>query len=112
MDPVAAQRELARRFVRVFGPTDVRAFTTWARIPRADAIATWRELADELVPVDGGHLLARYRHLWSDHRITGVRLLPSEDPLLRAPGSTCTRSVTTRWPTPSPRHGRCRCPAA
>jgi hypothetical protein len=83
MDPVAAQRELARRFIRVFGPTDVRAFITWARIPRADAIATWRELADELVPVDGGHLLARYQHLWSDDRITGVRLLPSEDPLLR-----------------------------
>jgi hypothetical protein len=83
MDPVAAQQELARRFIRVFGPTDVRAFTTWARIPRADAVATWRELADELVPVDGGHLLARYRDLWSDTGITGARLLPGEDPLLR-----------------------------
>ncbi|HEY3606992.1 MAG TPA: crosslink repair DNA glycosylase YcaQ family protein [Pseudonocardiaceae bacterium] len=84
MDPVAAQRELGRRFIRVFGPTDVRAFTAWARIPRADAIATWRELADELVPVDGGHLLASYRHLWSDdHEVTGARLLPGEDPLLR-----------------------------
>jgi hypothetical protein len=82
-DPVAAQQELARRFIRVFGPTDVRAFTTWARIPRADAVATWRELADELVPVDGGHLLARYRDLWSDAPITGARLLPGEDPLLR-----------------------------
>ena len=83
MDPVAAQQELARRFIRVFGPTDVRAFTTWARIPRADAIATWRELADELVPVDGGQLLAQYQHLWSDHEVTGARLLPGEDPLLR-----------------------------
>lgn len=83
MDPVAAQQELARRFIRVFGPTDVRAFTVWARVPRADAIATWRELADELVPVDGGHLLARYHHLWSDDQVTGARLLPGEDPLLR-----------------------------
>jgi hypothetical protein len=102
-DPVAAQQELARRFIRVFGPTDVRAFTTWARIPRADAIATWRELADELVPVDGGHLLAEYQHLWSDEPITGARLLPSEDPLLRLDRELLVPDPTQRA-TLFPRH--------
>jgi hypothetical protein len=103
MDPVAAQRELARRFIRVFGPTDVRAFTAWARIPRADATATWRELADELVPVDGGQLLARYQHLWSDDQITGARLLPGEDPLLRLDRELLVPDPTQRA-TLFPRH--------
>jgi hypothetical protein len=86
-DPAEAQRELARRFLRVFGPADAATFVAWARITRADAAATWRELAGELdtVTVDGRprQLLTADRPMWTDVSATGVRLLPGEDPYLR-----------------------------
>lgn len=86
-DPARAQRELARRFLRVFGPADVAMFVAWARISRVDAATTWRELAGELdtVTVEGRprQLLAEDRPMWTDVAATGVRLLPGEDPYLR-----------------------------
>jgi Winged helix DNA-binding domain len=85
--PVAARRELGRRFLAVFGPTDVAAFATWARISRPDAAATWLELADEVTDVTVGgrtrQLLTSRPHWWAEAPAEGVRLLPGDDPVLR-----------------------------
>jgi hypothetical protein len=40
VDPLAARRELARRYLHVFGPTTPASFATWAGIGPADA--RWR----------------------------------------------------------------------
>jgi hypothetical protein len=82
-DPADAQRELARRYLRVLGPSDHRAFAKWAAVAPRDAAATFRELADELVDVGGRQLLSRDRDLWSPADATGARLLPGEDAFLR-----------------------------
>jgi Winged helix DNA-binding domain len=82
-EPAQAQRELARRYLRVLGPSDHRAFAKWATIPPRDAAATFDELAGELVTIEGRQLLARDEALWSPTAATGVRLLPGEDAFLR-----------------------------
>lgn len=84
-DPVAAQRELARRFLRILGPATKKAFQTWSRISQADTTTTWRELESELTEVTPGrYLLTEYANLWhDDNQVNGVRLLPGDDPLLR-----------------------------
>jgi hypothetical protein len=51
LEPAEARRELARRYLRVFGPTTAARFARWAGIrprPAADAFAA---LEDELLPV-------------------------------------------------------------
>lgn len=51
LDAADAQRELARRHLRVFGPTTSKGFARWAGISRRAADATYAALADELVAV-------------------------------------------------------------
>lgn len=86
VEPGQARRELARRYLHVYGPTDAAAFTRWAGVSARAARATFAELVDELVPVHtpiGDRLL-----LASDEAALlkaatgagpGVRLLPSGD---------------------------------
>jgi DNA glycosylase AlkZ-like len=51
IDPADACRELARRYLHVFGPTTVDGFARWAGISRRSAADAFASLADELLPV-------------------------------------------------------------
>ena len=85
-----ARQWLARRFLGAYGPAAARAFCKWSGVSVAEASATWTEIACELqdVAADGRvvSVLARdvdpLRSAALD--TTGVRLLPSFDPLLLA----------------------------
>ena len=51
IEPADARRELARRHLRVFGPTTAERFARWAGIGRRAAAETYASLEPELVPV-------------------------------------------------------------
>jgi hypothetical protein len=51
MDPRDARLELARRYLRVFGPTTADAFAQWAGIGRQPGIAAFDALRRQLTPV-------------------------------------------------------------
>jgi Winged helix DNA-binding domain len=51
IDPADARRELARRYLHVFGPTNAESFARWAGISRAQGAAAFASLAGELVAV-------------------------------------------------------------
>lgn len=51
VDPADARRELARRFLHVFGPSTAEAFGTWAGVRAQAAIATFDSLYRSLTPV-------------------------------------------------------------
>jgi hypothetical protein len=84
-DPVDARRELARRYLRVFGPTRPDAFAAWAGIASAAGRATFRALERELTaastPVGDGWILAADEPSFRAERAAagGARLLPSGD---------------------------------
>jgi hypothetical protein len=88
IDEERARVELARRFLRWFGPGTLCAFAKWAGVTMADAQSTWAALRSELVPVavgvEGGWILAEdepeLRATGLD--VSGVRLLPLGDPYL------------------------------
>lgn len=50
-DPHEARLELARRHLHLAGPTTPDAFATWAGLTRPRGPATYKALADELLPV-------------------------------------------------------------
>ncbi len=50
-DPAASEAELARRFVRAFGPATMADFTYWAGLYAPDARRMWDRIERELVPV-------------------------------------------------------------
>jgi hypothetical protein len=80
-----ATRELARRFVHVFGPSEPVAFAGWAGIGKDKAARVFAELEPELVPVrtplGEARLLARDEAAVREPVAAGagVRLLPSGD---------------------------------
>jgi hypothetical protein len=51
IDPADACRELARRYLRVFGPTTAAGFARWAGVSRAAAAEAFESLERALVPV-------------------------------------------------------------
>jgi DNA glycosylase AlkZ-like len=51
VDPRVARRELARRYLHVFGPTTQEAFATWAGIGPTEATAAFDSLKRSLTPV-------------------------------------------------------------
>ena len=51
VDPREARRELARRYLHVFGPTTAGSFATWAGIGAAQGTATFAELRRSLTAV-------------------------------------------------------------
>ncbi len=51
VDPVDARRELARRYLQVFGPSTPAAFAKWAGVRPAEAQAAFDALSRELTPV-------------------------------------------------------------
>ena len=71
IEPAEARRELARRYLHVFGPTTATSFGRWAGISRRSATAAFASLEDELQPV---------RTPLGDEW-----LLARDEPVLRAP---------------------------
>jgi hypothetical protein len=51
VDPVDACRELARRYLHVFGPATAGGFAGWAGISRRSAAAAFASLEESLLPV-------------------------------------------------------------
>jgi DNA glycosylase AlkZ-like len=51
VDPLAARRELARRFLHVLGPATSASFATWAGIGPVEAAAAFDSLKRSLTPV-------------------------------------------------------------
>jgi DNA glycosylase AlkZ-like len=51
VDPADACRELARRYLRIFGPTTADAFARWAGISRGSAARAFASLEGSLLPV-------------------------------------------------------------
>ena len=51
IDPLEARRELARRYLHVFGPTTAEAFAKWAGIGARESSAAFESLERALLPV-------------------------------------------------------------
>jgi hypothetical protein len=91
IDAEDARRELARRHLRWFGPTNVARLARWTGVETRDAALTWASIEGELEPVDvdgegvdgeGGRrfmLCADVDALLAAEPIVGVRLLPYDD---------------------------------
>jgi hypothetical protein len=85
IQPAEATRELARRFLRVFGPSGPEAFANWAGLAGAKVAATFADLHAELIPVRApwgeAYLLARDEPTLREPPLpaAAARLLPSGD---------------------------------
>jgi hypothetical protein len=85
VDPLEARRELARRYLHVFGPTTPEAFATWAGIGAAEAAAAFdslrRSVTTVRTPIGEAWILARDEPAFRDpvRPAAAARLLPSGD---------------------------------
>lgn len=85
VDPDEARLELARRFLRVFGPATGDDFRRWAGVAAGDAATTFAALEPELSPVEspiGDALILGADEdalLGAGSPTANVRLLPSGD---------------------------------
>jgi hypothetical protein len=85
VEPAQARLELARRHLRVFGPSTAERFAAWAGISKAAACTAHKALAPDLVPVrtpvGDAWILAEQEAGFraSAAPVEGVRLLPSGD---------------------------------
>lgn len=83
--PLDARRELARRYLHVFGPTTAPAFAVWAGIGARQAAAAFDSLARALspvrTPIGDAWILARDEPLLREAAgpAAAARLLPSGD---------------------------------
>jgi hypothetical protein len=115
VDPRDARRELARRYLHVFGPTTPAAFATWAGIGQGEAEAAFDALARSLTPVrtpiGEASILARDEPLFRapSGSAAAARLLPSGDAYyllqgvdreLLVPDAACRDALWTSrvWP--------------
>jgi hypothetical protein len=85
IEPEQARCELARRFLHWSGPTTVDKLAWFAGVRPADAAATWSALEPEMLEVEvAGErrfvLRADVDALRASSPVTGVRLLPWDDP--------------------------------
>ncbi len=85
MDPWQARRELARRYLQIFGPATPASFARWAGIGRAEASKAFKGLAGALTPVrtpvDDAWILADDEMAFRSQPgpVAPARLLPSGD---------------------------------
>jgi hypothetical protein len=85
LDPADARRELARRYLHVFGPTTAAAFAKWAGIGADQARATFdslrRSLTEVRTPIGDAWILSRDEAAFRQPAspAAGARLLPSGD---------------------------------
>jgi hypothetical protein len=93
VDPFEARKELARRYLHVFGPTTPESFARWASLgPRAAAAtfeALGRALAPVRTPVGDAWILARDEPMFAQPPgpPPAARLLPSGDPYFLLQGA-------------------------
>ena len=84
VEPLDARRELARRYLHVFGPTTPPAFARWAGIGRAEAKAAFdalnRSLTAVRTPIGEAWILTADEPAFRTARPSAAaRLLPSGD---------------------------------
>jgi DNA glycosylase AlkZ-like len=85
IEPHEARRELARRYLHVFGPATPAAFGTWAGVGEGEAHATFDALGRSLTavrtPIGEAWILARDEPAFREppESPVAVRLLPSGD---------------------------------
>lgn len=93
IDPLQARRELARRYLHVYGPTTPAAFATWAGIGAAEADTTFEALGRSLTavrtPIGDGWILASDEPAFREPPAppAAARLLPSGDPFYLLQGA-------------------------
>ena len=80
--------DLARAYLRFYGPAEVKGFAAWAGLAPAQGRRLWDEIADELVEVEwkgGRGWIAEgdRRALDSPPQASGTRLIPPRDPYLQ-----------------------------
>ena len=73
IEPAEARRELARRYLHVFGPSTAERFARWAGISSRSASDTFASLEQELVPVTSP--------------LRKERLLAEDEPAIRGAGA-------------------------
>ena len=108
IDVEDARRELAQRFLHWFGPSTKQGFARWAGVQPRDATATWKAIEGELAPVEiaggsaGGSADSRFvlaadmAALEGAEPISGVRLLPFDDPFTKYDDALLVRDETLR----------------
>ena len=85
IDPADARRELARRYLHVFGPSNAESFGGWAGIRTPAAVAAFEQLRASLTPVTTPigpqSILSGDEQAFRDtfEPAASVRLLPSGD---------------------------------
>lgn len=85
IDPLAARRELARRYLHVFGPTTPASFATWAGIGPGEAGSAFDSLTRSLTavrtPIGEAWILTRDESAFRAPAgpTAAARLLPSGD---------------------------------
>ncbi|HKD16668.1 MAG TPA: crosslink repair DNA glycosylase YcaQ family protein [Thermoanaerobaculia bacterium] len=85
IEPLEARRELARRYLHVYGPTTPEAFAVWAGIGAKQAATAFESLAPSLLavrtPIGDAWILARDERLLREAAgpPAAARLLPSGD---------------------------------
>ena len=84
IDPADARRELARRYLHVFGPATAEGFSDWAGIKPPPAAAAFAALEDSLLPVrsplgDAWLLAEDEPAMRAGPAAAATRLLPSGD---------------------------------
>ncbi len=83
IEPLDARRELARRYLHVFGPGTAATFAKWAGLSLKEARLAWDglELTPARTPLGEAWILASHEALMREpaDRSTAVRLLPSGD---------------------------------
>lgn len=82
MDPATARRELARRFLHVFGPSTEQRFGAWAGITAGSVGGAFADLdvVDVRTPIGDAQMLAEdLDTIGETDSSDGVRLLPSGD---------------------------------
>lgn len=83
IEPLDARRELARRYLRIFGPGTPASFATWAGLGAKEAVLAWDglELTPVGTPLGEASILSADEELMREpaQRSTAVRLLPSGD---------------------------------
>ena len=88
IDPEDARLELARRFLHWLGPATKADLARWTGVTPRDATATWKALEPELATVEvtgkpRAILAADLDALERAEPVTGVRLLPMDDPFTK-----------------------------
>jgi len=83
VDPLEARRELARRYLHVFGPGTCASFATWAGLNLKEARPAWDglELTPVGTPLGDASILPADEPMFREHAqpSVAVRLLPSGD---------------------------------